>query len=136
LKHHLLLDVLDPENCLFDIVNRFMVFCGYYNRSSSLFTRPSDNCSEVQEKYEDGDALLAVCKTDGEHTLGYHYHSLWGLWRSHHAVNSQLHFIRKRAGYWLHPYINEKYAEALEDRASPSFYKSLPKTLSEELFDS
>jgi hypothetical protein len=136
MKHHLLLYTLDPDNCLFDLVQRFTVFCGYWNRNDHTFTRPQDNCFEVQETLDqDGDGLSAVCKTDGEHTLGYCFHSLWSLWKSHHAVNSQLHHIRGRAGFWLHPYIKEEYSEDVKDRAYPSFCNSLPKTLSEELYD-
>jgi hypothetical protein len=43
-----------------------------------------------------------------------------------------MHHIRKRAGYWLHPYIKETYGKKQEDRARPSFFKSLPNTLSQE----
>jgi hypothetical protein len=129
-KHHLLLYVLDPHNCLFDLVQRFTVFCGYYNRSDCTFTRPKDDCNELQETHDqDGDDLSEACKTDGEHTLGYRFHCLWGLWKSHLAVNKQLHHIRERAGYWLHPYIEEAYAEVQEDRAYPSSCQKLPETL-------
>jgi hypothetical protein len=133
MKHHLLLDVLDPDNCLFDCVQRVTAYRGYYNRNDCTFTRPKDNCIEVQETLDqDGDGLSGACKTDGEHTIGYCFHSLWGLWKSHLTVIYQMHHIRSRAGYWLHPYIEEEYAEAQEDRVYPSFYESLPKTLSEE----
>jgi hypothetical protein len=136
MTHHLVLYALDPDNCLFDLVQRFTAFRGYWNRQYSTFGHPKDNCTEMQEELDgDGDGLSAVCKTDGEHTLGYGFHSLWGLWKSHHAVNQWLHQIRERAGSWLHPYTEEKYAEKQEDRAHPSFCKGLPKTLSEELYD-
>ena len=136
-KHHLVTYALDPSNCLFEQVQRFTAFRGYWNRGLRTFTRPKDNCSELPETIEqDGDGgLLAACKTDCDHTLGYLFHSLWGLWKSHHSVNQQLHLIRGRAGCWLHPYIKEEYANAQEDRGRPSFYKSSPKTLSEELRD-
>jgi hypothetical protein len=131
--HHLLLYVLDPDNCLFDLVHRFTTFRGYWSRKSHAFCRPRDNCMEVKNDLDqDGDGLASVCKTDGEHTLGYMFNSLWSLWKTHHAVNSWMHHIRSRAGCWLHPYIKEKYAEAQEDRAYPAFYKTLPKTLVED----
>jgi hypothetical protein len=131
--HHLVLDALDPRNCLFELVQRFTTFCGYLNRKTSTLGRPKDNCHELQEMLDpDGDGLGGACKTDGDHTLGYGFQSLWGLWKSHHAVNQWLHHIRKRAGYWLHPYTKEKYAEKQEDRQFPTFYERLPKTLAEE----
>jgi hypothetical protein len=136
MTHHLLLYALDPENSLFDSVQRFTVFCGRFGRQTRKFGRPKDNCLEVQEMEDsDGDTLLSVCKTDGEHMLGYRFNSLWALWKCHHAVNNWFHHFRQQAGEWLHPYINEEYAEVPGDRAMPSFYESLPKTLSEEMRD-
>jgi hypothetical protein len=110
---------------LFGLVQRFTAFRGYWNRSDRTFVRPKDNCVELQEALDqDGDGLSAACKTDGEHTIGYRFHSLWGLWKSHHTVNQ-----------WMHQYIKEEYAKKQEDRAFPSFCKSLPKTLSDILYD-
>ena len=78
---------------------------------------------------EDGDGLGSVCKTDGEHGLGGHFHCFWALWKVHHTVNQQFHWVRKCDGFWGHPYINEPYGNNPADRRFPSFYESLPPTL-------
>ena len=134
--HHLVLAVMDPDQVLFEPVHRFTAFCGYWNRSEREFVRPRDNCFEVEEVLDDEeDGLAGACKTDGEHGLGFGFHSLWAVWRSHHAVNQWFHQIRERAGFWLHALIEEEYAEEQEDREYPSFYQSLPKTLTEEFYE-
>jgi hypothetical protein len=134
--HHLILAVMDPENDLFEAVQRFTAFRGYWNRGKRAFTRPRDNCSELEEELdEDGDGLTGVCKTDGEHGLGCRFHNLWALWRSHHTVNIWFHLMRQKAGYWLHPYIKEKYGKKPEDRQYPSLHKKFAKTLTEEFYE-
>jgi hypothetical protein len=128
-KSHLVQYALDPHNSLFEIVHRFTVFRGYWDRTKKTFVRPNDNCVDLIED----DGLGGACKTDGEHTLGYGFNSLWGVWKSHHAVNRWMHHIRERAENWLHPYMNEKYAKEQKNRHRLPFQKSLSETLSEQL---
>ena len=131
--HHLVMYGLDPENELFEAVQRFTTFRGYCDRKKYVLVRPKDNCLELEETLDaDGDALTAVCKTDGEHGMGYRFHNLFAVWKCHHTVNKWFHVIRTRAGSWLHACVEEEYAEKQEDRQYPSFYRNLPKTLAEE----
>lgn len=134
--HHLVLYGLDPENDLFDPVQRFTVFRGYCDRVKLAFGRPKDNCLEAEEETDgDGDGLGGACKTDGEHGLGSHFHCFWVVWKVHHAVNSEFHLVRKRYGFWGHPYIDEHYGDENADRQFPSFYESLPTTLQMDCYD-
>jgi hypothetical protein len=79
---------------------------------------------------QDGDGLGAACKTDGERGLGCLFNSLW---KSHHAVNQQLHHVQNHAGRWLHPHVKEKHVKKQEDCSHPSSCMSLPKTLMDEM---
>ena len=105
---------------------------GTRGTNTRTFERPGDHCHLVQEVFEDGDCLLAVCKTDGDHMLGYNFNSLFCLARCNHQVNQWLHQIRKRAKNWLHMYFNAKYGE--ENRVKPPYFDSLPPTLTSTPF--
>ena len=131
LVHHAILHSFDPSNDLFECSQKFTAYRGYMNRTSREFTRPEDHCYEVEEVFdEDGDCTLSVCKTDGDHMLGYKFNNVFSLWKCNHQVNTWFHYTRDRANSWLHPYYNLKYGSSNDpSRTQPPYFDSLPATL-------
>ena len=129
--HHAILHALDPTNELFECSQKLTAYRGYVKRDSGKFVRPEDHCYQVQEVLdEDGDNLLAVCKTDGDHMLGYVVNNIFCLWKCNHQVNRWFHQIRQRAGKWLHPYYDVEYGDGDDElRVKPPYFDSLPPTL-------
>ena len=126
--HHTILHALDPSNERFEYPQKFTAYVGYVNRTTKRFTRPEDHCYEVKELFdEDGDCLIAVCKTDVDHMLGFHCNNVLCLWRCNHQANQWLHQSCKRGNEWFHPYHKATYEK--ENRGNPPYFDSLPPTL-------
>ena len=133
--HHVILHSFDPSNDLFECSQKLTAYGGYMNRKSREFTRPEDHCYEVEEVFvEDSDCTISVCKTDGDHMLGYKFNNVFSLWKCNHQVNTWFHYTRDRANSWLHPYYNLKYGSSNDpSRIQPPYFDSLPATLTPTL---